>query len=114
PGDLLTLELNGGQVRGSWASVEVNGLLDLHVSQCPVSSGWCDVGRNDQQIDRLIIDAENLYQVNTRVRQPVHGNPSATGQPDSARSAVPPRPGQGDPTDRDSPTCDCLAQRDEL
>ena len=45
---------------------------------------------------------------------PVQGNPSAVGEPDSARSAVPSGHVQPDPTDQGAPDFEVLTQRDEL
>ena len=82
--------------------------------QRPLSDGWVGVRGDEQQIDPLIVSAKDPHQAAARNPEPVHGHPSAAGEPDPARSAAPSGHGQPDPTDRGSPGCEFLTQRDEF
>jgi hypothetical protein len=82
--------------------------------QRQLSAGWGGGDGDEQQIDPLIIGAKDPDQATTRNPEPVHGDPSAAGQPDAARSAVPSGHVQPDPTDPGAPGSHFLTQRDEL
>jgi hypothetical protein len=71
----------------------------------PLSDDFLGADRDEEQIDPLIIGADNPDQVNTRDPKPVHRNPSAAAAQDSARSVVPSGHVQRDATDWHS---DCL------
>jgi hypothetical protein len=82
--------------------------------QRQLSAGWRGPDSDEQQIDPLIVSAKDPDQAATRNPEPVHGNPSTVGEPDSARSAVPSGRVQPDPTDPGAPSSEFLTQRDEL
>jgi hypothetical protein len=54
--------------------------------QRQLSTGWRGVDRDEQQIDPSIVTAEDPDEVAAGNPEPVHGNPSAAGEPDSTRT----------------------------
>lgn len=71
----------------------------------PFSGDFLGVDRDEEQIDPLIVGANNPDQVNTRDSEPVHSDLCAAAAQDSAWSVVPSGHVQRDATDRHF---DCL------